>query len=239
MLSFMREQGAGDPSANQAKGAAQRQSKGAEDSAQEYLTVATNSKTLRRSTMLVAVLVAIGLLCLWFMIRKSQPQAAAAKPVDTEEVSIEGAIGRLTGISSEMVSKMDEILKKFYEFSNVLQVRVNELSKNPFEVEVFAKDIKPDTGLARSDEEQAAMIRRERLKQRASTLGLLSVMQTGRDNCCMINDKILKQGDTIEGFVITKIGSDYVELSWRGDNETGSVPPAENDESKIVLKLSQ
>jgi len=239
MLSFMREQGAGDPSANQTKVAAQRQSKSAEDSAQEYLTVATNSKTLRRSTMLVAVLVAIGLLCLWFMIRKSQPQAASAKPVDTEEISIEGAIGRLTGISSEMVTKMDQILKKFYEFSNVLQVQVGELSKNPFEVEVFAKDIKPETALVRNDEEHAAMIRRERLKQRASTLGLLSVMQTGGANSCMINDKILQQGDMIEGFVITKIGSDYVELSWRGDNETGSVPPAENDESKIVLKLSQ
>ena len=239
MLSFMREQGAGDPSANQTKGAAQRQSKSAEDSAQEYLTVATNTKTLRRSTMLVAVLVAIGLLCLWFMIRKSQPQAASAKQVDQEEMTIESAIGRFTGISSEMVTKMDQILKKFYEFSNVLQVQMSELAKNPFEVEIFAKDIKPETALARNDEEQAAMIRRERLKQRASTLGLLSVMQTGRANSCMINDKILQQGDTIEGFVITSIGGDYVELAWRGDSETGSVPPAETEESKIVLKLSQ
>jgi len=231
MLSFIREQGAGDPSSNQAKGA--------EDSAQEFLTVATNSKTLRRSTILVAVLVAIGLLGLWFMIRKSQPQAASAKPVDTEEMAIEGAIGRVTGISSEMVTKMDQILTKFSEFSSVLQVQVGELAKNPFEVEVFAKDIKPETALTGNDEEQAAMIRWERLKQRASTLGLLSVMRTGGANSCMINDRILQQGDMVEGFLITKIGNDYVELAWRGDNGTGSVPPAENDESKIVLKLSQ
>jgi len=40
-----------------------------------------------------------------------------------------------------MAGRMDEIVKKFYEFSDVVQVKVNELVKNPFAVEGFAKDL--------------------------------------------------------------------------------------------------
>jgi hypothetical protein len=205
MLSFMREQGAGDGSANQTKNSGQRSPKAADEAgALEYLTVAADSKSLRKSTILVAILVSIGLVCLWFMIRKSQPQAASAQQVDAEETKIEQAIGRLTGVSAEMIARMDQILKKFSEFAGVLQVNVNDLVKNPFEVEAFAKDMKseitPETGSAA----EAALVRRQHVKQRAGSLSLLSVMQSGQASSCMINDKLLRQGDTIEGFVITR-----------------------------------
>ena len=36
---------------------------------------------------------------------------------------------------------MDEIVIKFYEFSDVLQIQVNELVKNPFKIELFMTDI--------------------------------------------------------------------------------------------------
>jgi preprotein translocase subunit SecG len=240
MLSFMREQGAGNPSANQTKNGGQQPSNGSEDNGSlEYLTVATTSKSLRKSTILVAILVSIGLICLWFMIRKSQPQAASAKQSDEEQTKMEAAIGRLTGISSEMVSKMDEILKKFYEFSGVLQVQVGDLVKNPFEVEGFAKDIKGEVTPQGDPAAQAALVKRERLKQRAGSLSLLSVMQSGPSSSCMINDKILRQGDTIEGFVITRIGGDSVDLAWRGDGDPAGKTSAATEEFNIVLKLSQ
>jgi hypothetical protein len=240
MLSFIREQGGQDPSANQTKNGAQHPPNGSEDNgALEYLTVATTSKSLRKSTILVAILVSIGLVCLWFMIRKSQPQAASAKQGDEEQTKMEAAIGRLTGISSEMVSKMDEILKKFYEFSGVFQVQVGDLVKNPFEVEVFAKDIKGEVAPQADAQAEAALVKRQRLKQRAGSLSLLSVMQSGPASSCMINDKILRQGDTIEGFVITRIGGDSVELAWRGDGNPASETSAATEEFNITLKLSQ
>jgi len=236
MLSFMREQGAG----NQAKNGGQSQSKGSDDAGSlEYLTVATTSKSLRKSTILVAVLVSIGLVCLWFMIRKSQPQAAAARQADEEQSQIEVAIGRLTGVSSEMISKADQILKKFYEFSGVLQVQVNDLVKNPFEVEVFAKDMKSEVSPQGDTAAEAALVRRQHLKQRAASLSLLSVMQSGQASSCMINDKILRQGDMIEGFVITRVGGDSVELTWRGDGNPAGGQTAETDEFNVVLKLTQ
>ncbi len=240
MLSFLREQGGGSSSGNQTQSGGQCPPDVSGDAGSlEYLTVATTSKTLRKSTILVAVLVSVGLVCLWLMIRKSQPQAALAKQADEEQSKMEVAIGRLTGVSSEMISKADQILKKFYEFSGVYQVHVNDLAKNPFEVEVFAKDIKSEVSPQANSAAEVALIKRERLKQRAGSLSLLSVMQSGAASSCMINDKILRQGDTIEGFVITRIGGDSVVLTWRGDGNPAGGNSAETDEFTVELKLTQ
>ena len=237
MLSFMREQGGDGLPGNQTAGSSQ-QDGGAPDNggSQEYLTVAANSRSLRRSTIVVSVLVAIGLAGLGYMIRQSQPQAASAQPSKDEENKIEVAIGRLTGISSEMVSRMDEIVSKFYEFSDVFQVEVGELVKNPFQVEMCMEALQEE-GAAETDEAaRAALIRREQLKERASTLKLLSVMRSEDGNACMIDDRILHRGDSLEGFTITQIGDDSVELTWRSD-EAGQ--PAETEDLTIMLKLAQ
>ncbi len=233
MLSFMREQGAGD-----LPGSEGPQDAGGRDQGetQEYLTVAANSKNLRRSTIGVMVLVAIGLAGLGYMIHKSQPQTVSADPID-EENTIEVAISRLTGVSAEMVSRMDEIVKRFYEFSDVFQVGVTELAKNPFEVEVFAEAIKEDAGKAEDERAQATLIERERLKQQAGMLKLLSVMRSEQGNCCMINDRILRQGDTIKGFTISAIRGDSVELSCQPKVPDGGTEEAET--LRILLKLSQ
>ena len=141
MLSFLRDQNQGDKSKQNSDAAkAQGRSIG-KTQEQEYLTVANQENRARNSTIMLAVLFIIGMLCLWFMIRKSSPQSASAEVVETEEAQIESAISRLTGVKSEMFNKMDEIVRKFYEFSDVLQVQVNELVKNPFKIELFMNDL--------------------------------------------------------------------------------------------------
>jgi len=238
MLSFVREQEAGDSSACQSKGSDSHGGPASDDGAQEFLTVATNRSKLRKSTILVVILVAIGLVCLWFMIRKSQPQAASAKQADEEEARLEVAIGRLTGVSSEMVDKMDRIVKKFYEFSDVFQVRVEDLVKDPFEAEVFAKEIEQEVLASEDAGARAALIRQQRMRERASMLQFLSVMQSADGNACMINDRILRKGDTIEGFVVKRIGGDFVDLTWQNDSSSGAAG-SETEDLTIHLKLSQ
>ncbi len=184
----------------------------------------------------MAILVAIGLVGLGYMIRKSQPQAASARTGDEDETKIEAAIGRLTGVSSEMVSRMDEIVDKFYEFSDVDQVGVTELVKNPFQVEAFMGAVK-DQGATEQDEKaRAALIRREMIKKRAANLALLSVMRSEDGNACMINDRILRKGDTIEGFVIMEIAANSVKLAWQSEDAD---PGAGTEDSTIQLKLAQ
>lgn len=237
MLSFLREQSPGEVPGNESAGSSPREANAAgKGETQEYLTVAANSKSLRMSTILVAILVAIGLLGLGYMIRKSQPQAASAQSGNDEQATIEAAISRLTGVSSEMVSRMDEIVNKFYEFSNVFQVGVSELRKNPFEVEVFMGAVKENAATAQDDAAKAALIRREKLQKRAEGLILLSVMRSDEGNACMINDRILRKGDLIEGFVVTEIAGDSVELAWNGSD---AEPDVETEDLTIQLKLAQ
>jgi len=61
-------------------------------------------------------------------------------------------------------------------------------------------------------------------------------MRSDQGNCCMINDRILRQGDTIEGFTISQIGGDSVELAYQPSGWGGT---AKAEALKILLKLSQ
>ena len=222
MLSFLKEQSTKDTSE-------QRTSvgDGEKTQKQEYLTVASKSKSVRKSTILLAVFFGIGLLCLWLMIKKSAPETAAGS-ANSEQTQIEKAIARLTGVSSEMFSRMDEIVKKFYEFSNVQQVKVTELVKNPFEYEMFLANLKDESGAEEQD-----LINAEMLRQQVKKVQLLSIMQTEQGNCCMINDKILYEGDSVSNFKVCQIGNNYVKLQWGhqgGKEELGT---------QIILKLSK
>ena len=238
MLSFMREQGAGNPSDHSSAGArASGVPSAAGPEAQEFLTVATHRQSLRRSTTLVAILVAIGLVCLMFMIRKSQPQAASAKQAANDENKIEAAISRLTGVRSEMVDRMDEIVEKFYEFSDVFQVKVGELVKDPFEVEGYAASLRGETAVDEDPQARAELMRRQKMREQAGTLKLLSIMRSDSGNSCMVNDQILRQGEIIEGFTVTQIGSNSVELIWSA-GDAAAQNASETEDMKITLKLS-
>jgi hypothetical protein len=188
----------------------------------EYLTVATQTKRVRKSTTLLAVLFIIGLLCLWFMIKKSTPKAASAGSVETEETLIETAMNRLTGVKSKIFSRMDEIVKKFYEFSDVPQVEVNELAKNPFEIETFSANLRKKPV---AEEIDTKNLWQQQIRYKSRGMQLLSIMQSNQDNCCMIDDRILYEGDSIKGFKVLQIGDSYVKL--------------ESDGVQITLKLSE
>jgi len=204
---------------------------------EEYFTIAAQNKNVRKSTMLIGVLFGIGLLCLGFMIKKSAPKTASASPDGTDEAQIELAIARLTGVSSEMFSRMDQIVKKFYEFSDVLQVKVNELVKNPFELEMFLSNLmkKMDVQEQTVDVDPELIIQQQ-LRQKAKKLQLASIMQSDQGTCCMINNKILYVEDSIDGFGVIQIGDTFVKLKWIGQEDSESLS---SDGLEIVLKLSE
>ena len=192
---------------------------------QDYLTTAAHRRQVRRSTIMRAVLFGFGLLCLCFMINKSVPQTATGTTVSDEEKQVGIALQKLTGVSSEMSNRMDEIVEKFYQFSDVQQVRVDELVKNPFKTEVFLADSRGNYEAGKSGIDPEVQMRRQ-LRNRAENMQLLSIMQSVQAGaCCMIDDKILYEGDSINGFNVSQIGNNFVKLK------------AENFET--VLKLSE
>jgi len=242
MLSFLREQGNGELPAEKPDAAGTESTEGAENpQEQEYLTVAAPGKRSRKSTTLLAILFIIGLLCLGYMIKKSTPQAASAASDDTEEMQVEAAIARITGAKSEMFSSMDEIVRKFYEFSDVLQVKVGELVKNPFKIEVILANAKEEAHVEiKVPEVDVEMAQKKQIRQKAKEMKLLSIMQSESDRgaCCMITDKILYEGDYIRDFKVRQIGDGFVKLVWDPSRSNRS---SENDSDtvEIMLMLSE
>jgi len=203
---------------------------------QEYITVATKDKSVRKTTYILAVLFGIGLLCLLFMISKSTPQTATAAAVSTEETQIEMAIARLTGVSSKILNRMDEVVKKFYEFSDVQQVKVSQLTKNPFKHDILSADL--EVGNAEKPDIDLGMMWQGDLKRQADRLQLLSIMQSDQGSCCMIDEEILYKGDLIRGFRVREINGNSVTLEW-DTKRHGEDLPVRSETMEIVLKLSE
>ena len=239
MLSFMREQELEDSSLQKPPAAAGGTVADSAEEEQEYLTVAAHNKNARKSTILLAALFVIGLLCLFFMIKKSTPQTTTAAAVNTEQMQIETAIARLTGVRAEMFDRMDKIVKKFYEFSDVQQLNVNELAKNPFKREIFLGSLKDISDTEERDSDiDIEMMRKQQLRQQAKNMRLLSIMQSDQGNCCMIDDRILYEGDSIKGFSVKQIGDSFVKLDSKGVERD----PKRNEGRlgiQIILKLSE
>lgn len=236
MLSFLREQGGVDLPSRKAETGTGKTSAGDVESSQgeQYLTVAAQKNRTRRSTILFAVLFIAGLLGLWFMIKKSTPSTAVAITVDAEESQVEEALTRLTGVKSEIFRRMDEIVKKFYEFSNVMQVNVSELAKNPFALDLITKE-GPKVETLKID---SVLLWRREIEQKAQDMQLLSIVQSDKGTCCMIGDQILREGDSIQGFKVRQIGEDFVKLQWEPENDNRP-PGAEKDRIEIVLRLTK
>ena len=239
MLSFLQEQSNGELPAQKADGTgAEPASRVNKSGEQEYLTVAEHGKRTRRSTIVLAALFITGLCCLWFMIKKTTPQAASAAVDDAEEVKLESAITR---VKTEVFGRMDQIVNKFYEFSDVLQVQVGELVKNPFRLELFLDSVKEDMETQNAAPEiDVEELWKQHIKQKAEGLELSSIMQSDSDrgNCCMVGNSILYKGDCVEGFKVIEIGDDFVKLEWeskaddmRFGGQTRTV--------EVILKMSE
>jgi hypothetical protein len=220
MLSFMREQQVSDLTGQTPP------TGGTDDNPrdQEYLAVSAGGRSVHKTTSVLIVLFVVGLVGLLFMIKKSSPRTAGAADTSESESRIEATIGRLTGIKAEMFNRMDAIVEKFYEFSDVQQVGVSELAKNPFRHELLRANMKE---VREGDDE---LFRQQQLQKQAQTLKLLSIMRSEQGNCCMIDDKILREGDSIKGFRVGHIGENFVKLE---------LDQNQSQNFEIVLKLSE
>jgi preprotein translocase subunit SecG len=177
----------------------------------DYLTVSGHGQKLRQSTILLMALFAVGVLGVWFMIKKTTPAQAAA--ANDDQAQIEAAIAQLNGMQSEMNTQMDSVVGRFYQYSNVGQIGVEELKKNPFKRELGAGQV----ALEEKDQRRTKLQLLEDNVRRASAgMQLWSVTATPRGACCMINDRVLYAGDEINGLTVKSINKKSVVLELEG-----------------------
>jgi hypothetical protein len=220
MLDFLKEQDNTSSSApakqkgQKSKSASVK--KDASDSS--FLSVDNQKKSLHKSSMLLVAVVCIGFVALFLMIKKGAPQAAIARTVDAEQAQMDALLSKLGGVRSEMSSKMDKILKRFYEYSNTKQIPVDRLGKNPFRMTgVWA-------GLGESSHKDLQNLVGGNV---GYSLQLFSIIRADGNNGksrCIIDDRILYVGDTIRDMKVTEIADNYVKL--------------ESNEGQLILKLN-
>ncbi len=227
MLSFMQDNSRDDLTVNDtvpdplrrnaAKGtdAASTENENNTETELEYLAPAEHGKNARRTTIMLVILFTVGAVCIWFMVKKTAPRFAGAA-VSDEETQIENAIAQLTGIKTQMHSRIDQMVDQFYKFADVDQVGVGQLKKNPFRHELYLSDL---GGLLDTEENGSNIITGDDLQ-------LWGILQTEEGNCCMINDKMLYEGDIINGLKIVRITSKFVEL-------------VSTSGSKVILKIPE
>lgn len=175
----------------------------------EYVTVAGQGQKLRQNTIMLVALFAIGALGVWFMVKKTTPATASAQP-SQDQVQLETALAQLSTMQSEMDSQMDSVSGRFYQFNNVDQVAVDELKKNPFKREM---DYTPAGDTVHP--QQTEQIRQE-ARVVAMGLELWSITATPKGMCCMIDDKVLYQGDRYKDMTVTSIEGKTVTLNYKG-----------------------
>jgi hypothetical protein len=235
MLPFLKESDSGELPTDPAQG--QSGDPSSLSGPQDFLTVAERGRHVRHSTMFVVILFGLGLLGVWFMVQKTKPNAASATEMSLGEAEIEGAISRLTGGSSEMMTRMDEIVNKFYEFSEVYQVQVDELSKNPFAVEASAQTVPLKEEESSNEGDKAHKELMKRFAEQTKALSLLGIMQGENGNRCMIGEDVLQQGDSTGEFKVLDISATAVELEWVPAGV--DLSKIEANDTHVILKLSE
>ncbi len=178
----------------------------------DYLTVSGHGKKLRQSTIALVLLFAVGAGGVWFMIKKTSPAAANAAPAQ-DSTQLEAALAQINTVQAEIDSEMNSVVNRFNHFNDVEQIGVDELKKNPFELET---GIVPDESVADALEKNKQKELEAVAQQKAGQLELWSITSTPKGNCCMINNKLLYIGDEISGLTVKSINKKTVVLDYSG-----------------------
>jgi preprotein translocase subunit SecG len=182
----------------------------AASSTEDYLTVSGQSQKVRKSTMTLAVLFAVGALVIWLMVKKTTPATANAEP-SQNQVQLETALAQLDSMQAEMDSQMNSVAGRFYQFNNVDQVGVEELKKNPF----IRGEMEGVSDMSGNGSQQQEQIQQE-AQVISMGLELWSITATPKGMCCMIDDKVLYQGDTYRNMTVKSITEKAVTLEYKG-----------------------
>ena len=182
----------------------------AASSTEDYLTVSGHSQKVRRGTMVLVVLFAIGAVGVWLMVKKITPAEANAEP-SQNQAQLETALAQLDSMQAEIDSQMNSVAGRFYQFNNVDQVGVEELKKNPF----IRGEMGGGSGSSGTGDQRLEQIQQE-AQIIAMSLELWSITATPKGICCMIDDKVLYQGDTYRNMTVKSITEKIVTLEYKG-----------------------
>jgi hypothetical protein len=204
MLSFLRD-GSQVPAAADLQG--QETSGESMKASQEFLRPAVRTQTVRQGTLLLAGLFLVGGAGVWWMVKKSGlTEAQGSTAAETSQ--IDQVLSQLSSFQKDMNSQMSSVSSRFSQVSELGQITVADLKKNPFRQEWTAPSGGEDLSFSRT------LLLKEEMRRKAAGLKLWSITARADRSCCMIGDKVLYVGDEISGFVVKEIHPNRVVLGW-------------------------
>lgn len=176
----------------------------------EIIQPAVQEKNVKQTTFMLIVAIAVVFAVIWFIHKRAAPAQTTAAGTD-QQLAIETAIAQLTGLKTGNVNRVDELVKKFYEFADFGQIKPQQLKKDPFSSPWIALDKKTTSSELKENNGG-------NLKNDDQKMQIQSILQSKYGNCCMIDDTLLYKGDKINGFEVIEIGSDFVRLRAQEHN---------------------
>jgi hypothetical protein len=171
-------------------------------------------KQASAGTLGVVGLLAICAAGTYFMYVRNGPAAASAADVATaDQVGTFLADGdRHVKLMTQMLQNTDKVVQQFRQSSAKTQVPLAALSTNPFRMEapkkpgVAAASESESAARRRRDEERAAVV------DAATALKLQLLMVGGARRAALINDRMVYEGQEVDGLTVEKILPDKVVL---------------------------
>lgn len=172
--------------------------------------VAEDRPAASKSWLVLVLLVALGGGGLYLMHLKTGPKAATAA-VESQQAKktinsfLEGGESNIK-LMEQALRETERVVRRFVDYPNANQVPLADLRTNPFRL-VLQRDPVNTSEIAnrkRKEEERQAVIRA------VQTLRLQSVMSGAANRSCMINNTLYREGQTVEGFTVEKIGAGSV-----------------------------
>jgi hypothetical protein len=172
-----------------------------------------NGKQITRNWrwITIATIGGAGLICIGLVKSNASIQAAIAGPaVDQATVTI----GRYLQREDDTSRQMEQTLAQWEQLNNQLQaspastqVALGALRTNPFRAPtvtpVSGSEPSVDTSKEREQERRTAIDAFQRLR-------LSAIKQEGQRRSCVINNTLLQEGQSIQGFVIEQIDAGAV-----------------------------
>lgn len=180
--------------------------------------VADVERPSRNVPLVILGILILGAGAIYLMHMKAGPRAAQAS---TEAVTAKATIDEFLNDGGKNLSAMRDLLKntekviqQFAEYPSMTQVAVEDLKTNPFRM------LAPQPAADDSAAAAARRLEEEKKKVMAElpSLQLQSIIHSGSVATCMISNRMLKEGDEINGFVIEKVNPDSVivrKSRWR------------------------
>lgn len=167
-------------------------------------------KANNNQVMVMAGLVVVALVVVWFMYFRKGPQSADAAAVGSGADTVNAFLAsgeEHVALMRQMLQNTDKVVQRFREDQTRTQVPLTALRTNPF------RRLAPS---ARPENESEAAARRRREEERQATaaaaggLRLQSVLQGKAHQACMINNKLYQLGQEVDGFTIEQIDRNSV-----------------------------